>query len=189
MKHLLASFAMLSMLLAVSSPAQAANPGTPEQTSVQQQKRYVIVNGVNVRLRFAPNLNSSWLHDTAGKPIHAPKGTKLTYLGQEGDFYKVKYAGNEVYISKQYSYLSDGTSTTTTKPAKESFYVVINGVNVRLRTGPGTNYPYFTWNDGSPCYLPKGSYLKYLGEQNDFYKADYQGKTVFVSKKFSYLTK
>ena len=189
MKHLFVLFTVMTMLLTGSNAVSAATPGTQSETSQQQQQRYVIVNGTNVRLRFAANLNSGWLHDTAGKPIYAPKGTKLTYLGQEGDFYKVKYAGNEVYISKQYSYLSNAATTKPATPAKDNYYVVINGTNVRLRTGPSTNHPYFTWNDGSPCYLPKGSYLKYLGEQNDFYKADYQGKTVYVSKKYSYVTK
>ena len=68
-------------------------------------------------------------------------------------------------------------------------YVVSTGNHVRLRTGPSTNYPYFTWNDGSPCYLPKGSYLNYVGQAGDFYKCTYQGHTVYISKKFSYITK
>ena len=65
----------------------------------------------------------------------------------------------------------------------------MNGTNVRLRTGPGTNYAYYTWKDGSPCYLPKGTYLTHLGESGEFYKVDYNGKILYISKKFSYITK
>ncbi|MBR2101682.1 MAG: SH3 domain-containing protein [Prevotella sp.] len=176
MKHLLTT---LLMLLAATFTAQASDIA-PEGDEMQQQT-YVVVNGTNVRLRFEPNLTCSFLCYDNGSPRYAPKGTRLPYLGEKGDFYYVQYDKYKVYISKQYSYIENNKA--------EKFYVVINGTNVRLRTGPGTNYSYFTWNDGSPCYLPKGTYLGYLGEQNDFYKADYKGHTVYVSKKFSYITK
>lgn len=189
MKQIMKSLAVvLGMFALTAMPAQAR---TPEQSVVTetQQQRYVVVNGTNVRLRFEPNLNSSYLRYDNGNPRYAPKGTYLTYLGQKGDFYYVQYAGYKVYISKQYSYLTGGNNTAAAPAQSGKYYVVVNGVNVRLRTGPSTNYPYFTWNDGSPCYLPKGSYLDYIGQAGDFYKCNYQGHTVYISKKFSYVTK
>ncbi|MCR4853901.1 MAG: hypothetical protein K5893_09965 [Prevotella sp.] len=189
MKRIMKSLTvMFAMCILSVMPAQAKSPESVYLTETQQQ-RYVVVNGVNVRLRFEPNLSSSYLHYDNGTPRYAPKGTYLKYLGQKGDFYYVQYAGYKVYISKQYSYLSGGSSSSASAGNSGKYYVVINGVNVRLRTGPSTNYPYFTWNDGSPCYLPKGSYLNYLGQAGDFYKCSYQGHTVYISKKFSYITK
>ncbi len=191
MKRFIKALVMTGLFLTVfSSLAYSKAPLSTNNYAVQQeQKKFVVVNGVNVRLRFEPNTNASWLCYDNGKPRYAPKGTKLTYLGEKGDFYYVQYAGYKLYISKQYSKLT--TESNTAPAAKESkkFFVVVNGTNVRLRTGPGTNYKYFTWDDGSPCYLPKGTYLDYLGEANDFYKCSYKGKTVYISKKYSYVTK
>jgi len=178
---------MIALSMNIAAQAAVSAPDATANYELQQQKKYVIVNGKNVRLRFEPNLNSSWLHYDNGKPRHAPKGTKLTYLGEKGDFYYVEYAGYKVYISKQYSTLTTGSSNAQVNAQK--YYVVVNGVNVRLRTGPSTKYKYFTWDDGSPCYLPKGSYLDYLGQAGDFYKCNYQGHTVYISKKYSYVTK
>jgi hypothetical protein len=186
-KTMTVMFALCSVL---SAQAATKSPITSANYELQQQKQYVVVNGNNVRLRFEPNTNSSWLHYDNGKARYAPKGTKLTYLGEKGDFYYVEYAGYKVYISKQYSSLT--TANSASKPSTQKaqkYYVVVNGTNVRLRTGPSTKYDYFTWDDGSPCYLPKGSYLDYLGQSGDFYKCNYQGHTVYISKKYSYVTK
>lgn len=168
-----------------------------------QTKKYVVVNGENVRLRLEPSLQAAWLHDTKGNPVHAPKGTKLEYKGEKGDFYYVFYKNNSVYISKKFSYI-DGQGGPTVSPAKPvqnnnvqpaaegsgDTYVVLKGTNVRLRLGPGTNYGIYNQPEtNKPYYLPKGSKLIYLGEQrNGFYKASHKGKIVYVSAEFSYLS-
>ncbi|MBQ4023356.1 MAG: hypothetical protein II612_05060 [Prevotella sp.] len=188
-------FKSIVMLLAISTAIPAmASANSPSESilmETQQTKKYVVVNGTNVRLRFEPSLDASWLCYDNGSPRYAKKGTKLAYLGEADGFYYVEFQGNKVYISKDYSYVtteSPATAKTSTKKS-DKFYVVVNGTNVRLRTGPGTNYVYYTWKDGSPCYLPKGTYLTHLGESGEFYKVEYNGKTVYISKKFSYITK
>ena len=65
----------------------------------------VVVNGVSVRLRWGPSLDASVFTNGQGKPIYPSKGSQLTYLGESGNWYKVRYKGNELYISKSYSYL------------------------------------------------------------------------------------
>ncbi len=190
MKRLICMLAVVGAMLMGSAPAQAGN-----QTSTQSPQKYVVINGTNLRLRFEPNLNCSWLHDGNGAPKYLPKGTRLPYKGEAGDFYRVLYNNQTLYVAKQYSYIQNGSQSSTSRPSaapaqnNQKFFVVINGTNVRLRVGPGTNYKYFTWDDGSPCYLPKGTYLEYKGEANDFYKCMYQGRVVYISKKFSYVTK
>lgn len=169
--------------------------------TAQTGKKYVVVNGENVRLRLEPSLQAAWLHDTKGNPVHAPKGAKLEYKGEKGDFYYVFYKNNSVYISKKFSYI-DGQGApsvqTPVKPVQNAqeavegsgdTYVVLKGTNVRLRLGPGTNYGIYNQpGTNKPYYLPKGSKLIYLGEQrNGFYKASHKGKIVYVSSDFSYL--
>lgn len=184
---------MCMVTMAVAKPTRTCM-ATVNEISAPQQQRYVVLTGTNVRLRFEPNLNCSWLHGNNGRPTYLPKGSKLPYKGEAGDFYRVTYNNQTLYVAKQYSYVSNGNSQAYSgynnyNTANQKMYVVINGVNVRLRTGPSTNYRYFTWDDGTPCYLPKGTYLEYLGQANDFYKCTYQGRVVFISKKFSYVTK
>ncbi len=65
----------------------------------------VVVNGVHVRLRWGPSLNAAVYTNGYGTPIYPARGARLTYLGQAGNWYKVRYNGNVLYISKDYSYL------------------------------------------------------------------------------------
>ena len=111
MKRLVRTMAvMLALSASVAMQAATKAPLSTTNLELQQQKKYVVVNGNGVRLRFEPNLNSSWLRYDNGKPRYAPKGTKLTYLGEKGDFYYVEYAGYKLYISKQYRTTSLGTT-------------------------------------------------------------------------------
>ena len=192
MKQIIKSFVMLLAICAATpATALAKSPSETILTETQQTKKYVVVNGTNVRLRFEPSLDASWLRYDNGSPRDAKKGSRLAYLGEADGFYYVEFQGNKVYISKEFSYVTT-ESPAAAKPTtqkSDKFYVVVNGTNVRLRTGPGTNYAYYTWKDGSPCYLPKGTYLTHLGESGEFYKVDYNGKILYISKKFSYITK
>ena len=189
----------LMMLVCVLMGMTAQNPG--RTTS----KKYVVVNGENVRLRLEPSLQAGWLHDTKGNPVYAPKGTKLEYKGEKGDFYYVFYKNNNVYISKKFSYIDGKGAPSVKEPLRPTpiedavqtvgegsgdTYVVLKDTNVRLRLGPGTNYGVYNQPDtNKPMYLPKGSKLIYLGEQrNGFYKASHKGKVVYVSSEFSYLS-
>lgn len=63
----------------------------------------VIVTGTNVRLRSGASLKSPALQDANGNNLHPNKGQKLRCVGEQGDFYKVNFAGLTCYISKQFS--------------------------------------------------------------------------------------
>lgn len=64
--------------------------------------------------------------------------------------------------------------------------VVVDGVHVRLRTGPGTNYPILTKN-GQPFYPAKGSSLTYVETVGNFYRVNIQGYTAYISRDFCHL--
>lgn len=66
-------------------------------------------------------------------------------------------------------------------------YVVINATELRLRWGPSTSAEILRWEDGSERYPNKGEIYLYLGESGDFYKIDYKGSELWVSKKYTYL--
>lgn len=64
---------------------------------------YVRVTGTHVRLRTAPSLRSGILTNGYGTPIYPNRGETLQCIGQSGNFWKVWYAGAQVWISKSYA--------------------------------------------------------------------------------------
>lgn len=66
-------------------------------------------------------------------------------------------------------------------------YVVINATELRLRYGPSMSAETYKWGDGSNRHPNKGEKYRYLGESGDFYKIDYKGVELWVSKQFTYL--
>lgn len=68
-------------------------------------------------------------------------------------------------------------------------YVECTASNVRLRTGPSTQYPMLVWNaTNKPVYINKGETLTYLGNDTpEFYNVQFDGKSVYISKKFARL--
>lgn len=148
----------------------------------------VVVTGNNVRLRLAPSLNSQTLTYSNGVNIHPKKGEKLTCTGKTGDFYQVIYKGQKVYIAKQFATpVSTGNKTAATTAANKSQrYVVVTGVNVRLRKSPSIKGAIYTVSQ-APVYPKKGERIKYMEDAGDFYKVNYNGNYLYISKQFSRL--
>ncbi len=69
--------------------------------------RCVHVTGNGVRLRRGPSTSHEIFADAKGRPIYPLAGDNLVYLGQSGDFYKVRFKKQELYIAKRYSELRD----------------------------------------------------------------------------------
>lgn len=68
-----------------------------------------------------------------------------------------------------------------------SQFVVIDGSQLRLRLSPSTSADTFKWGDGSNRHPNVGEKFKYLGESEDFYKIDYKGHELWVSKQYTHL--
>lgn len=156
--------------------------------NAQAQQFYVKVTGTNVRLRSSPTLrtNNNIIYWTStGQNVHPAKGALLPCYGSSGNFWYVYYAGTYCYISKDYAKrVSNGSSGSV---STRGSVVVVNGVNVRLRYGPGLNYAIYSNNRGNPIYPSKGSRLTYLGQSGNWYKVRYNGQTLYISKDYSYL--
>ena len=76
------------------------------------------------------------------------------------------------------------------KQSKNNFngnYVVIDGTDLRLRLGPSTSSDTFKWPDGTNRHPNVGEKFRYLGESGDFYKIDYKGHELWVSKQYTHL--
>ena len=89
-----------------TTAAPVESPDSTVTARHAQKKTYVVVNGVNVRVRTSPALNDyNIITDSKGKNLHPNKGDRLEYLGDFGDFYKIYFKGYECYIAKEFSYL------------------------------------------------------------------------------------
>ena len=83
-----------------ATPAKSAKPTAVKKSATTQQ--HVVVTGESVRLRMAPSLKAKCLQRN-GVNVHPKKGERIKLMGVEGDFYKVNYQGNYVYIHMDYA--------------------------------------------------------------------------------------
>ena len=82
---------------------------------------------------------------------------------------------------------NNDASYNSTNQYYTNIYVVIDGSELRLRLGPSTSADTFKWGDGSNRHPNVGEKFKYLGESGDFYKIDYKGHELWVSKRYTHL--
>ena len=145
---------------------------------------YVTVTGTNVRLRLKPSLQSETLTTAAGVNIHPKKGEKLECLGDVGDFYKVRFKGKVVYVSKKFAQAESAPAKTVEKPVAGQRYVVVTGTGVRLRLQPSLNAKTLQ-SGGVHVHPKKGERIKLMGDAGDFYKVNYQGNYVYIHKDYA----
>ena len=119
--------------------------------------------GSDLRLRQQPSTGSKILDVS-------PKNEVVVVIGQKGDWYHVIYNLTEGYMHKNY------ISVQTTQNA-ELGYGKVNGTNVNMRTGPGTNYSAVTkGNTGDKVYIlgiSGGWYKVIFGENICYIRSDY----------------
>lgn len=92
---------------------------------------------------------------------------------------------------KQKSAFDDENTSTPSQSVSighsQNQVVVIDGSGLRLRLGPSTSSDTFKWPDGTNRHPNVGDKFKYLGESGDFYKIDFNGNELWVSKQFSHI--
>lgn len=76
---------------------EGENPGTTPTI--------VIITGDRLRMHTIPSTSEESIVGGVNGNIRLNKGMSSKYLGEEGDFYKILYNGNPVYISKKYAIL------------------------------------------------------------------------------------
>lgn len=147
---------------------------------INQSDQYVTITGTGVRMRFGPGLNYGYYKNANGTAMSPKKGTKLLLLGQSGDWYEVKYGQDVAYVFKQYAKLSNGTVAQAPVTSK----ILVTGNGVRLRKGPGLNYDYLKWQDGTIRGPKKGEKLICTGETTDWYKVKYANSEYYLFKQY-----
>lgn len=118
----------------------------------------------------------------------------LNRLQQDSLNLAQKLMEEQLSSSNQYeSYHNNNSSNTKTQVSTSNGYdgntryVVIDGTLLRLRLGPSTSYDTFKWPDGTNRHPDVGDKFRYLGESGDFYKIDFKGNQLWVSKDYSHI--
>lgn len=71
--------------------------------SMTRPSEGVAVTGKNVRLRTEPLISDNTLYRVNGEAQFAPSQAVMPLLGEQGDWFRVLYDGQELYVSKKYS--------------------------------------------------------------------------------------
>ena len=144
---------VLAMVLLISA--------VPLRTNAKGTIMYGIgfTTGSDLRLRQQPSTSSKILDVS-------PKNEVVVVIGKTGDWYHVIYNLTEGYMHKNY------VSVQTTQNA-ELGYGKVNGTEVNMRTGPGTNYSAVTQgNTGDQVYI--------LGISGGWYKVIYGARICYI---------
>lgn len=100
-------------------------------------------------------------------------GSKVEILGVSGDWYKIKYNGNEAFVAKRYI---DSTGTASSNSTSSSSDIKFTGtvcVNSRLNVRDGA------WGN-IVGKLNCGDKVNVVGKEGDWYKIDVNGQIRYV---------
>ncbi len=121
------------------------------------------VTASSLRLRSSASSSSATLD-------YAPGNDIAVILGKSGSWYKVNY-------NLQIGYMHQDYLEYTTRENGELGYGMINGNNVKVRSGPGTNYPILTAGyKGDKAYIIgiNNQWFKVIfGEHIGYIRSDY----------------
>ncbi|PFL15897.1 peptidase M24 [Bacillus cereus] len=165
----------------VSSNTGSSNNNTNNnnQESVKPASGNYTVNVSSLRVRTGPSTS----HTTIGS---VKKGQVVQVVGEVQDWFKINYAGQTAYLSKDYVTKGGSNENATQGNNQEQNNnvtvqtggtYVVNATSLRVRTGPAT---YHSVIGG----VLNGTKLNVVGSEGSWFKVNYQGKTGYVSSEF-----
>ncbi|PGB01112.1 C40 family peptidase [Bacillus toyonensis] len=162
----------------------SANTGATNDTNqqtVQPASGNYTVNVSSLRVRTGPSTS----HTTVAS---ITKGQVVQVVGEVQDWFKINYAGQAAYVSKDYV-TKGGSNENVTQGNNQNNNqnnnvtvqtggtYVVNATSLRVRTGPAA---YHSVIGG----VLNGTTLNVVGSEGSWFKVNYQGKTGFVSGEF-----
>ena len=151
-------------------------PSTPEST----EKTGIVNVSSSLNVREGASTSSKVIGSLSGN-------TKVTIVGEEGEFYKIEYKGSHGYVAKEYikdvteSNNSNQGTQTPEKPSTpentERTGVVNVSSSLNVREGAGTSSKVI----GS---LSGNTKVTIVGEDGAFYKIEYKGSHGYVAKEY-----
>ncbi|WP_439874576.1 SH3 domain-containing protein [Bacillus mycoides] len=163
----------------VSGVSSNAGSSNNNQESVKPASGNYTVNVSSLRVRTGPSTS----HTTIGS---VKKGQVVQVVGEVQDWFKINYAGQTAYLSKDYVTKGGSNENATQGNNQEQNNnvtvqtggtYVVNATSLRVRTGPAT---YHSVIGG----VLNGTKLNVVGSEGSWFKVNYQGKTGYVSSEF-----
>ncbi|SCB71196.1 SH3 domain-containing protein [Bacillus mycoides] len=161
------------------------NNNSNNEATVQPASGNYTVNVSSLRVRTGPSTS----HPTVGS---VKQGQVVQVVGEVQDWFKINYAGQTAYLSKDYVTKGGSNENITqgnnqeqnNKPEQNKDVTVqtggtyvVNATSLRVRTGPAA---YHSVIGG----VLNGTTLNVVGSENGWFKVNYQGKTGYVSSEF-----
>ncbi|SQB61013.1 surface protein [Clostridium perfringens] len=151
-------------------------PSTPENT-----EKTGIVN-------VSSSLNVREGSSTSSKVIGSLSGnTKVTIVGEEGEFYKIEYKGSHGYVAKEY--IKDVTESNNSNQGTQTPEKPSTPENTE-RTGVVNVSSYLNVREGASTSskvigsLSGNTKVTIVGEEGAFYKIEYKGSHGYVAKEY-----
>ncbi|XZI56260.1 SH3 domain-containing protein [Clostridium perfringens] len=152
-------------------------PSTPENT----EKTGIVNVSSSLNVREGASTSSKVIGSLSGN-------TKVTIVGEEGEFYKIEYKGSHGYVAKEYikdvtesNNSNQGTQTpekpSTPETTKKKTGIVNVSSSLNVREGASTSSKVI----GS---LSGNTKVTIVGEEGAFYKIEYKGSHGYVAKEY-----
>lgn len=132
------------------------------ESSTQEAHPTLTVTGNGVNIRSGPGTS----YESIGS---VNKGDILFSKGKSDNWYMVEYGNTTGYIIEDYVTIEHGGFYT----AVDSGTLSVNGTNVNIRSGPGTEYQ----SIGS---VSSGTTLTITGKSDNWYQVNYNGRKGYI---------
>ena len=100
------------------------------------------------------------------------KGKKVTILGEENGWYKIKWGDSTGYVSSDYIAVSSSSSQSAAS-TKDANATITGGSTINVRSGPGTGHSRI-------AMVGTGKRVQLLGQEGDWCRIAFDGKTGYV---------
>ena len=164
---------LLGTTTLLSSMAFVATPNVSAVASPAQQNIRLLSNASQTKIVTAKGLNVRAKASMNGAKLGVlPKGTKVNVIGQEGNWSKIMFNGKTAFVSS--NYLANSNSSAP-KAKVTTKMVTAKGLNVRAKA---------SMNGAKLGVLPKGAKVNVIGQEGNWSKIMFNGKTAFVSSQY-----
>ncbi|WP_096515264.1 SH3 domain-containing protein [Clostridium perfringens] len=138
-------------------------PVKPEKPSVSVNKQGVVKVNSALNMRSGPGSNYGVIGTLRNND-------NVEIIKEVDGWYEIRFNGKVGYVSKSYiTIVNEGANNGTESVIKEGTVYGVS-TNLNVRTGPGTSYQVVG-------YLLSGDKVKILGEENGWYKIQFNAST------------
>ncbi len=147
----------------VDNESSEEKPVEPEKPSVSVNKQGVVKVNSALNMRSGPGGNYGVIGTLRNND-------KVEIIKEVDGWYEIRFNGKVGYVSKSYiTIVNEGANNGTESVTKEGTVYGVS-TNLNVRTGPGTSYQVVG-------YLLSGDKVKILGEENGWYKVQFNAST------------